>query len=98
MIKARHKVNKINTIIILFARTSFFNALLIIFFIMIINSKTDFTLKVRIRIIDFSFFIMISIIRIIITINNNNNSYKLFKNKNVRYLTFVNLYKSLMET
>ena len=68
-------------------------------FTMITNSKIiinsqDFTLIIRIF-INFSFFIIILIIKIIIIINNN---YKLFKNNNVRYLKFVNLYKSLAKT
>ena len=65
----------------------------------IIMNSQNFTLMTRIF-IDFSFFIMISIIKIIIIINNNssNSNHKLFKNNNVRYLKFVNLYKSLMKT
>ena len=48
--------------------------------------------------IDLSFFILISIIKTIITINNNNSNHKLFKNNNVRYLRFVDFYKSSTET
>ena len=53
----------------------------------------------RIR-IDLSFLIMISIIKTIITIssNNNNSSHTLFKNNNVDYLKFVDLYKSSAKT
>ena len=47
--------------------------------------------------IDFFFLIMILVIKIINN-NNNNNSYNLFKNNNVRYLKFVDFYKSLMKT
>ena len=52
--------------------------------------------------IDFSFLIIILIIKTIIIINSNNNNssnnHKIFKNNNVRYLKFVNFYKSLMKT
>ena len=100
MIKISHKVSKINTIIILSARTSFLNAFLTTFLI-ITNSKTNLILEARIRIIDFFFLMIISIIRIIIIINNNNNNnsnHKLFKDNNVHYLKIVNLYKSLAKT
>ena len=63
----------------------------------IINSQ-NLILITRIF-IDFSFFMIILIIKTITTINNNNSSnYKLLKNNNVRYLKFINLYKSLAKT
>ena len=65
----------------------------------IIKGSQDFTLVARI-LIDLSFFIMISIIKIIITISNNSNHcrHKLFKNNNVHYLRFADLYKLSAET
>ena len=64
----------------------------------IIKNSQNLTLMTRI-LIDLSFFMMILIIRIIITISSNNSSsYTLFKNNNVRYLKFVDLYKLLTKT
>ena len=65
----------------------------------IITGLQDFILMIRI-LIDLSFLIIILIIKIIITINSNssNSNHKLFKNNNVHYLKFVDIYKSLMKT
>ena len=62
----------------------------------IMKGSQGFILITRI-LIDLSFLMMILIIRIIITINSNNN-HKLFKNNNVRYLKFADLYKSSIKT
>ena len=62
----------------------------------IMKRSQDFILVIRI-LIDLSFLMMISVIKIIITISNN-NSHKLFKNNNVRYLKFVDLYKLSTKT
>ena len=71
-------------------------------FTMITNSKIikrsqNLILIIRI-LIDLFFLMMISIIKIIITISSNSNSHKLFKNNNVRYLKFVDFYKSSAKT